>query len=271
MPFLTPKIDFGCIPTPAPGAESLHMNFDEWQKVANILQVENLPQCNASIYTPGVSIKTTEETCTNGWTYNRTWFPETLTTQFNLVCNEDWLITLQQSIFMLGILFGVFISGVISDRFGRKLTIIGLTCGVFAFGIAASYAHTFILFIIFRFMIAFCKTSVFTTTYVYCLEMIGGKWSTFIGIGLEFPWALGYSVLPLIAYHVRDWSWLQFVITIPLVFFLLVTFFLPESPRWLLARGKLDDAKEVLSDAMKINGKGEFPKDFQLTQVRLMM
>ena len=29
--------------------------------------------------------------------------------------------------------------------------------------------------------------------------MVGGKWKTYIGVGLEFPWAIGYSLLPGIA------------------------------------------------------------------------
>jgi hypothetical protein len=32
------------------------------------------------------------------------------------------------------------------------------------------------------------------------MEMVGGKWKTYIGVGLEFPWALGYSILPGIAF-----------------------------------------------------------------------
>jgi hypothetical protein len=35
------------------------------------------------------------------------------------------------------------------------------------------------------------------------MEMVGGHWKTYVGVGLEFPWALGYSVLPGIAYVLR--------------------------------------------------------------------
>ena len=33
--------------------------------------------------------------------------------------------------------------------------------------------------------------------------MVGGPWKTYVGVGLEFPWAFGYSVLPGIAYVLR--------------------------------------------------------------------
>jgi len=266
MPFLTPKLEFACVPSPAPGADAVHMTFDEWNKTASPLMEpgEQLATCNASTYTPDVSVEITNESCSNGWVYNKTWFPETLVTEFDLVCGHSELITLQESIFMLGIFTGVLVSGMLSDRFGRRYTIMGFAVGVLVFGVAASYAQTFTAFLVFRFLIAFCNISVFTTTYVYCLEMVGGRWSTYIGIGLEFPWAVGYSVLPAVAYIVRDWSWLQFTITVPLALFVLITFILPESPRWLLAQGRLEEAEDVLDRAMEINGKGGFPPEIKL-------
>ncbi len=33
--------------------------------------------------------------------------------------------------------------------------------------------------------------------------MVGGPWKTYVGVGLEFPWAFGYSVLPGIAFVLR--------------------------------------------------------------------
>jgi hypothetical protein len=32
------------------------------------------------------------------------------------------------------------------------------------------------------------------------MEIVGGPWKTYIGIGLELPWSLGYSILPGIAF-----------------------------------------------------------------------
>ena len=37
-------------------------------------------------------------------------------------------------------------------------------------------------------------------TFLSGMEMVGGKWKTYIGVGLEFPWAIGYSLLPGIAF-----------------------------------------------------------------------
>ncbi len=109
--------------------------------------------------------------------------------QFDLVCSHDWLITVSQSVYMLGILVGVVVSGIVSDKykickkkslktgkfytfyfssFGRKYTIMASAVFLVIFGCAAAYANSFVLFIVLRFFIAFCSISCFTTAYVYC-------------------------------------------------------------------------------------------------------
>jgi len=35
------------------------------------------------------------------------------------------------------------------------------------------------------------------------MEVVGGPWQTYIGVGLEFPWSFGYTLLPGIAYALR--------------------------------------------------------------------
>ena len=87
------------------------------------------------------------------------------------------------------------------------------------------------------------------------MEIIGGDWKTILGIGLMFPWATGYSVLPLIVYYVPNWQHLQLVLSMPLPFFAIIYWFLPECPRWLLTKGRTNEAKKILENAIRINGK----------------
>ncbi len=72
---------------------------------------------------------------------------------------------------------------------------------------------------------------------------------------MMFPWAVGYSVLPVITYYVRDWYNLQLLASAPLPFFLIAYFFLPECPRWLLTKGRFDEANAIMEKAARINGK----------------
>ena len=77
------------------------------------------------------------------------------------------------------------------------------------------------------------------------MEIIGGNWKTYLGIGMMFNWATGYCLLPLLAYLVPNWKYLQLALTVPLPIFVVIFWFIPECPRWLVTKGKLDEANEM--------------------------
>jgi OCT family organic cation transporter-like MFS transporter 1 len=52
----------------------------------------------------------------------------------------------------------------------------------------------------------------------------------------------------------------------PVFFFAIFYFFMPESPRWLLQKGRLDDAKQILEKILKFNGK-VWPEGFELKRL----
>ena len=75
--------------------------------------------------------------------------------QFDLVCGNDWKITLAQVVYMFGILLGASTSGMISDKFGRKKTIIFFSTAMSAFSIAVAFANCYDFFVFLRWGLAF--------------------------------------------------------------------------------------------------------------------
>ena len=61
--------------------------------------------------------------CTK-WDYDRSKYPETAMSQFNLVCGKKFWIYLSQTIYLFGYVVGTFTSGIIADKLGQKPTII---------------------------------------------------------------------------------------------------------------------------------------------------
>lgn len=62
-------------------------------------------------------------------------------------------------------------------------------------------------------------------------------------------------LLPVFAYYLRDWRELQFALSAVSALYILYWCILPESPRWLLARGRIDESVAILEKAAKINGR----------------
>jgi MFS family permease len=68
-------------------------------------------------------------------------------------------------------------------------------------------------------------------------------------------YALGFGFFSLMAYFFRDWRQLTIAVSLPGVFYIL--FFsksVPESPRWLLAQGRVSEAEEILGKIARGNG-----------------
>ena len=123
-------------------------------------------------------------------------------------------------------------------------------------GVASSFSPDMITFIILRGTVAFCSTGLFLCGFVYSMELVGGLWSTLVSFGLEFSWAPGYLTVPLLAWTLPRWNNLQLGISVPTVLFALVLAIpglVPESPRWLLVKGRREEAEEIIEKARRIN------------------
>ena len=84
------------------------------------------------------------------------------------------------------------------------------------------------------------------------VELVGRKYKSRIGI-LQAPFAIGEVLVSFIAYTIRDWKTFQIVVSSPLFLLLLLYFIIPESPRWLIATRRFNEAKTVLEKASRKN------------------
>merc|ERR1719220_1896472 len=137
--------------------------------------------------------------------------------------------------------------------------------------IAAAFATNYIIFLILRFLIAFSVSGVFECGFVLVTEICGPKYRTYFGILTQFPFGIGAALLPIIAYFIRSWQSLQLAISVPCVLLGLYYFFVPESPRWLMAEGRIDEAIKILKDGAKRNGKSLPASDEEIKEMMQAM
>ena len=121
MIFFTPSVDFMCMPDIEEADNAVNtadFEYHDWLNFSRSLKGNEsfLPsQCNATRYVPASgSFVTTENACEK-WIYDKSFYPRTLVTDFDLVCGRSYLVSISQSIAMLGGLPGVFIFGILSD------------------------------------------------------------------------------------------------------------------------------------------------------------
>ncbi|XP_042242904.1 organic cation transporter protein-like [Homarus americanus] len=99
------------------------------------------------------------------------------------------------------------------------------------------------------------------------MEVCEVRMRSVVGVLLGLPWALGMMVWGALAYLIRDWRWLQFTASLPLLLIMGLLFLIDESPRWLIVKGKHEQALKVLRRVARLN-KSTLPPEEEL---RLMM
>ncbi|XP_035186177.1 solute carrier family 22 member 15-like isoform X3 [Oxyura jamaicensis] len=86
-------------------------------------------------------------------------------------------------------------------------------------------------------------------------DKLGRKPVYISGSLTNMTFAVGIAVYALLGYCVREWRHLALVANTPGVVFLLLSFMLPESPRWLYSQGKTAEAEDVMQYIALGNGK----------------
>ena len=120
---------------------------------------------------------------------------------------------------------------------------------------SGAFVNTPEAFAFFRFLTGFSVKGLYMMAFILAVESVGPKFAAFIGIATNIPFAIGELILGLEAYFIRDWRTLQILVHAPVLFLILLWFVLPESPRWLIAAGRIGEAEIILNRAAKVNKK----------------
>lgn len=191
-----------------------------------------------------------QEGCRDGWTYSTEYYQSTVVTEFGLVCSEQWKKPLTSLMYFLGGLCGCFISGQISDRFGRKPVLFGSIAILGVFSGALSFAPSWPVFTVLFFMLGLGQIACYIAVFVLGSEiLIGSTRVLFSSLCLPFIYVFAMMLLPGTAYLVRNWRQLSLLMAVPGLACLPLWWFVPESPRWLVSRGHLMEAELLLRSA----------------------
>ncbi|XP_048363355.1 solute carrier family 22 member 7-like [Sphaerodactylus townsendi] len=198
------------------------------------------------------------QSCQHGWVYDHSQFTSTIATQWNLVCEQRSLNQATATFFFIGVTLGAVIFGYLSDRFGRKTMLLVSYVCTLVFGLVSFASVTYSMLAVTRTLtgIAICGLSLIVAPLgMEWVDIHHRSWS---GIMTSLFWSIGNMFLALIGYLVRDWRWLLLTVTLPCVPGIISMWWLSESARWLLTKGKLKQAHKQLQLCAKMNGRKDF-------------
>lgn len=150
----------------------------------------------------------------------------------------------------VGCIIGSLITGYLSDLFGRKRPLI-----VAAFIFASSclmmgWAGSYTMLIVWRIIAGIGVGAASMLSPLYIAEVspahTRGKMVSINQLTIVIGILLAYLSNYLLADVHNNWRWMFSSGAVPGVLFCFFVFFVPESPRWLIARGAADKGKKVL-------------------------
>ncbi|KAK9874719.1 hypothetical protein WA026_005536 [Henosepilachna vigintioctopunctata] len=176
--------------------------------------------------------------------------------EFGLLCEENlWKLTLVGTLNTLGMFFGLLITGVISDKYGRKFVLLGGICGCGIFGLIKAFSPTYEWFCVFEFIEAVFAAGIYVCGFILGVELVTPKNRVITGCISCTSYALGEVLVAAVAWAVKDWKLLIYYLYGPCALCIFLYWSIPESIRWYLSKGKLEEAKDVLRKFAKANNK----------------
>ncbi len=156
---------------------------------------------------------------------------------------------------MIGIVAGAVISGILSDKFGRKKTLTFAIAIYSAFTIPIYFAPSFTFFAVFSVAAGLGLGACVPVVTTIFSEITPTKQrSIFVTFGMAWM-IIGWFLAGLIATAVTEslgWRYCYLFGIVPLIYAVILYFVMPESVHWLVVQGRRAEAIEVLGRIEKM-------------------
>jgi sugar porter (SP) family MFS transporter len=168
---------------------------------------------------------------------------------------NDNLLGFTVSSALFGTMAGALASGRPADWWGRRPVLIVLALLFLASAIGCATAGNWYVFLFFRFIGGAAVGSASVICPMYITEIAPARQRGLlvsisqlnIVVGILLAYLSNYLVAYVLgADNANAWRWMFGVMALPSLVFLVAGILIPESPRWLVKRGRLKEAESVL-------------------------
>ena len=171
--------------------------------------------------------------------------------QLNLTPLHEGMVV---SILLLGCCFGSLVGGKLSDMYGRRHNIVILSVIFFFAALGCSLAPSFEVMLVTRFALGLAVGGASVTVPAYLAEVAPsdkrGRMVTqnelMIVTGQFLAFVFNAIIAVALAGDPHVWRYMLAICAVPAVVLFFGMMRLPESPRWLVSKGRISDALGVL-------------------------
>lgn len=188
---------------------------------------------------------------------------------------------------LIGCILGAVISGVVADKFGRKLPLIFSAALFTISALGTGYVDSFTLFIIYRLIGGLGIGMASTLSPMYIAEIAPAKYrGQFVAIN-QLTLVIGILAAQVANFFIAEaipdsstpemilaswngqtgWRWMFWAELIPAILFFILMFIVPKSPRFLVKINETETAKNVLA---KIGGEAYAQEELNSVKLTLV-
>uniref|UniRef100_A0A3B5LLE1 Solute carrier family 22 member 13a n=1 Tax=Xiphophorus couchianus TaxID=32473 RepID=A0A3B5LLE1_9TELE len=187
--------------------------------------------------------------CRDGWVYGSMLYESTIVTDFDLVCGRSNMVGVIQTVFLAGILLGSLMFG--PFRATQIPAVIS-----FVFTLTTALCPSIYLYLASIFMMGigaggYRVNCIILGTYI---SLVSFKLCMlFRTLSMQNVCLLLLCVLAGTVYGIRKWRVAQLISAAPLAVVAVYIWFIPESARWLLNKGRTEEVKQLIAKAAAVN------------------
>ncbi|MFV1920129.1 sugar porter family MFS transporter [Sphingomonas sp. MJ1 (PH-R8)] len=154
---------------------------------------------------------------------------------------------------LIGTVIGSLAAGAPADRFGRRRMLLAIAVAYLVSSLGSGLANSWPVLLLFRTLGGLAIGAASVVTPVYIAEVAPTRFRGRLVALNQLNIVLGILLAFLSNYLIARgmdvdvaWRWMLGIVAAPSAVFLLVALLLPESPRWLVVKGRSADALDVL-------------------------
>ncbi|KAH7932677.1 hypothetical protein HPB49_000866 [Dermacentor silvarum] len=248
VPFISTDVGHWCKRPP-------HSNISkaDWRNAAIPLDASGKPSRCSMYENPEQPDNATTVLCQD-WEYEERWPKESAVSTWNMVCSRHLLITVMIVVQNLGAAFCVSAAGYLADRIGRKSVAVPSLVVMLLSTVNLCGSTAYPVFVATLFFAAGSNAVAMTVSCLILFEVSNHAHRPMMNVfATTFGLLSSDLSMAVLERAGLDWQLRLALFLLPALLVLPAFYFIDESPRWLVAKSKIAEAKSIMLAAAEVN------------------